>query len=202
MRRRYQWIGAAALVGLVYGSLPVELRTTPTPPPRQQPAVLTLEAVQALSELVTTKLVLHQEACLLTEGYLGELSVRWDGSGSVLLGPDLSQAQITERDEGRHTATIVLPEPRVLAATLDLDGGRLQAQFDGLWQLTPSERLQARQQAAVLAMAQGRLKDAVTSKQKVPARHTAEAAVSRLGQALNWTLIVRWNSPGPASPLR
>jgi hypothetical protein len=180
-------------LGLMYWMLPIELR--PAEPPKNHPtppAVLTLEAVQSLSQLATTKLFLHQEARIESEGWLGELTVRWDGTGSVLLGPDLARARIVDQDNDRRVATIILPQPTILAATLDLQNGWMTAAFDGLWQLTPSESLQSRQQAALLAQAQERLRQAVTPEQINTARTTAEAAVRGLGQSLQWDLQVQW----------
>ena len=173
--------------------LAVHLLRRDRPPPPQ--TLLTVEQVQSLATLVTTRITVHSELSVAVRGYLGELTVRWSGQGSVLLGPDLEQAAILCRDEVHRTATVILPEPRVLERTLDLRHGRIEGRFDGVWQAAPDPELLSRLQQRVLTRAQLALSDAVTDAHRAASRHVAGQAVQRLGESIGWIIDLQWQVP-------
>ena len=170
------------------------LRPAKSPPPPPGPS-LTIERIQSLSTLVTTRLTVHSELSLSVHGYLGDLTVRWSGPGSVLLGSDLSKARVIDRDDDRRTAVVLLPDPAILERTLDLKEGRLTSRFNGIWQAAPSEDLLGSMQQIVLARAQAALAQAASGDQCFTARQRTEEAVHRLADSIQWTLAIRWIPP-------
>ncbi|MDB5326002.1 MAG: hypothetical protein JWM57_1571 [Phycisphaerales bacterium] len=184
-------LAATTLVTL----LAVHLLRRDRPPPHPSDTVLTVEQIQSLATLVTTRITVHSELSVTVRGYLGELTVHWSGPGSVLLGPDLEKARIIHRDEARQTATVALPEPAVLERTLDLDHGRIDGRFDGIWQAAPDPDLLCTLQRRVLAGAQLALSDAITDEHRAASRHVAERAVQRLGESIGWIIDLQWQVP-------
>ena len=183
--------------------LAVHLLRRDRPPPPITNTVLTVEQVRSLATLVTTRVTVHSELSVSVRGYLGELTVRWSGPGSVLLGPDLERAAILHRDDIHRTATVVLPEPAILERTLDLRHGRIDGRFDGIWQAAPDPDLLSTLQQRVLAGAQLALSDAVTDEHRAASRHVAGQAVQQLGRSIGWTIDVQWQLPvsAPAAAL-
>lgn len=163
-------------------------RPSPSPPPS---ATLTIERVQSLGTLVTTRVTVHSQRRVRLDGLLGGLTTNWHGRGTVLLGPDLRRAEITDRDDARRTATVRLPEPAVLERTLDLTSGEWREEADGLWQFVCNDRLTAAEQQRLLHEAQNLLGDAITAAERATARDAAIAVVRELGQSLHWTLNVQ-----------
>ena len=171
------------------------LRPVKSPPPTPGPS-LTIERIQSLATLVTTRLTVHTELSLTVHGYLGDLTVDWSGPGSVLLGPDLCQASVVDRDDANRTATVILPQPKVFERTLDLAHGRLTGRFDGVWNAAPSAQLLTTMQQRVLALAQTSLAQSVTPELQTASKRAVERAVHRLGDSLGWTVEIRWLSSG------
>ena len=178
--------------------LSVHLLRRDRPPPHPSDTVLTVEQVRSLATLVTTRVTVHSELSISVRGYLGELTVRWSGPGSVLLGPDLEKTRIIHRDDAHRTATVVLPEPAILERTLDLGHGEIEGRFEGIWQASPDPDLLSTLQQRVLTKAQLELPEAVTDDHRAASRQTAEQAAQRLGESIGWIIDLQWQRPESA----
>jgi hypothetical protein len=98
----------------------------------------TIEQVQALSCLVTTRVDVADVVETHLEGYTGGMKAVLLIKGDFLLGVDLSQAKFESVNNGARTAELVLPQPRVTSPRLDHDKSKVFAvSQSGLWQIAP-----------------------------------------------------------------
>ncbi len=75
----------------------------------------TVERLQKLSHLVTTKVLIADVLVGEGEGHVGA----WLVKGDALLGVDLSRAKIIAKDDTARRATIQLPLPELLTSRVD-----------------------------------------------------------------------------------
>jgi hypothetical protein len=85
----------------------------------QKPTIIsmapTVEEIESLSELVTNRVYVAD----ILKGSNKDYEGIWAINGDALITIDLSQATISDKDEGAKTATITLPLPKVVSARVD-----------------------------------------------------------------------------------
>ncbi len=75
----------------------------------------TVEEIESLSELVTNRVYVAD----ILKGSNKDYEGIWAINGDALITIDLSQANISDKDEKTKTATITLPLPKVVSARVD-----------------------------------------------------------------------------------
>jgi hypothetical protein len=109
------------------GSDPTSYRTGPT-----------IEQVQALSCLVTTRVDVADVQETHLDGYTGGAQVAMLIKGDFLLGVDLSQARFESVNNAARTVVLVLPQPQITSPRLDHERTKVfRVNQSGLWQIAP-----------------------------------------------------------------
>src|SRR5438552_624809 len=101
---------------------------------------LTIEQIQPLSSLVTTRVEVADVVETTLGGYTGGIKVAILVKGDFLLGIDLSKARFEAVDREHRTATLVLPQPSVTSPRVDHSRTRVFGiSTSGLWQILPTD---------------------------------------------------------------
>jgi hypothetical protein len=156
----------------------------------------TIEQVQALSCLVTTRVDVADVVETHLDGYTGGVKAALLVKGDFLLGVDLSQVRFESADNAACTAVLLLPQPRVASPRLDHERTKVFAvSQSGLWQIAPGGG-----QTSGEVVDQG-YRDAqrfVAAACDDPAiiarsRQHAEQMLAAFFAAMGWKVSVRWN---------
>jgi hypothetical protein len=105
---------AAVLFALVVAILAI-LRLAPWKPPAIHSQGPTVERLEELRHLATARVYVSDVLTAEGDGHRGA----WLIKGDALIGTDLGQAQIIEKDEAAKRATVCLPPPTILQARVD-----------------------------------------------------------------------------------
>ena len=166
------------------GGEPVSLHTGPT-----------IEQVQALACLVTTRVDVADVQDTRLEGFTGTARAALLVKGDFLLGVDLSHARFESVNEVTHTAVLVLPQPKVTSPRLDHERTRVFAVLQtGLWQIAPGG---GQTSGEVVDRAYRDAQRFVAAASDDPAliarsRQQAVQVLSAFFQATRWNVVVRW----------
>jgi Protein of unknown function (DUF4230) len=118
MRRLLFWplllLLAVGLLGVCLGGRPDALETS-----IEGRRTLLISSIAEMAELVTLKVPVSTVLTSELAGYVGGVRCVVVVNGDVELGVDLEQARLEDIDAEAHTATIVLPQPKVRHARLD-----------------------------------------------------------------------------------
>jgi len=157
---------------------------------------LTVERIQSLSSLVTTRVDVADVVETTIAGYTGSVKVAILIKGDFLLGTDLSAARFEQVDAARRTATLVLPGPSVASPRVDHARTRIVSiSTKGLWQIVPGDDDRAAVVNGAYAHAQRIVADAATGAAVVDrARRQAESVLRAFFDALGWTVAIRWDA--------
>ena len=155
----------------------------------------TIEQIQRLAALVTTKVDIADVQVTTAQGYVGSLKVAVVVKGDLLLGVDLNQAKLERVDTKARTAVLVLPQPQVTSPRLDHERTRL---FDisahGLWMLVPGEAGRTTLINRAYADAQQLVSQAAGDPELLGrSRRQAEQVLGSFFSAAGWTVSIRWN---------
>ena len=160
-------------------------------------AGLTIEQVQALSCLVTTRVEVADVQETRLDGYTGSVKAALLLRGDFLLGVDLAQAKFESVNETARTATLVLPQPHVASPRLDHERTRVFAVLQtGLWQIAPGG---GQTSGEVVDRAYRDAQRFVAAAADDPAmiarsRQQAEQVLAAFFKATGWTVTVKWQS--------
>ena len=160
-------------------------------------AGLTIEQVQALSCLVTTRVEVADVQETRLDGYTGSVKAALLLRGDFLLGVDLSQAKFESVNETARTATLILPQPQVTSPRLDHERTRVFAVLQtGLWQIALGG---GQTSGEVVDRAYRDTQRFVAAAADDPAmigrsRQQAESVLAAFFKATGWKVSVRWES--------
>ena len=180
------------LAGLLIGlNVAIRLESTGGPSSTHIP---TLQEIQALSTLLTSRIEMADVSVTRLDGYLGGVEAALLVRGHVDLGVDLEQAELVDVDADQKTATLRLPEVSVISATIDHAHTRIVAlSYRGVWQVNPQPMPAQRAIEQSLAGTQALLTDTGDDPaHRKRAQAKAEAVATAWARSLGWTLTVRW----------
>lgn len=181
------------LVGIGCGLL-LGGRLNPPHALNSQHVAPTIEQVQALASLVTTRVDVSDIQETEIQGHAGGIRAALLVKGDFLLGVDLSKAKFDSIDVQTHQAVLVLPQPRVSSPRLDHTRTRLFAVCEsGLWQIVPGDRADTAVVNAAYRDAQQLVTQVSTHADLLDrSRRQAEQVLRCFFEALGWTVTVRW----------
>src|SRR5688500_7107621 len=168
------------VLGVVLGWLSAKRQVTSPAVPIPPHAAPTLEQIRSLALLTTVRVDVADVRLTTLDGYTGGVRVAAVIKGDFQLSADLSRAQLESVNDHRRTATLVLPEPRVISPRLDHQRTKLFAMNSyGLWQITPGEGPYAEAVNQTYAEAQASVEAAAANAEAMHrARAQAEAVLS------------------------
>jgi hypothetical protein len=160
----------------------------------------TLQRLERLSHLVTTRVLIADVLVGEGEGFRGA----WLIKGDTLLGVNLGRAQITAKDEAVRRATICLPAPEVLQARVDHQRTRTWEVRKTSW--APWSGDPDRLRDSVMREAQRLVAHAAGSAETLAqAKLTAETLIRGFYEEVGWQVQVTWaeaqaDAAQPAEP--
>ncbi len=116
-----------------------QMKQRPAPAPTNSTqAGPTIEQVQALASLVTSRVEVSDVVVTRLSGYTGGVEAAVLLRGDFELGVDLSAARFASLDTAHHSAVLVLPQPRASQPRVDHRRSRIVAvREEGLWKIVP-----------------------------------------------------------------
>lgn len=162
-------------------------------PPLAAPVVVsqgpTVDRLQRLSHLVTTKVLISDVLVAEGEGHAGSWLVKGDG----LLGVDLRRAKIVAKDDVTHRATIRLPLPELLQSRVDHERTRCWQVRKTAWLPWSGDGDKLRDQ--VMLEAQKLVATAAQSQEFVSqSKLSAEAIIAAFYAEVGWHVAVEWGN--------
>jgi hypothetical protein len=159
-------------------------RATPTVVQSQGP---TIERLQRLSHLVTTRVCVADVLVGEGEGCRGAWLIR----GDALVGVNLGRARITEKAEVTKQATIVLPLPEILQPRVDHTRTKTWEVRRMAWM--PWSADQDKLRDSVMLQAQQLVAQAAGSAESIQqAKMAAEAIIGNFYAEVGWHVRVEW----------
>jgi hypothetical protein len=183
-------LAAAGLVAA--GLVAAGWRPAVPPPPAEAPVVVsqgpTVERLERLAQLVSMRVCVADVLTAEGEGHRGAWLVRGDG----LIGVDLAQARIVEKDNQSCQATVLLPLPRVLLARVDHQRTKTWEVRRTTW--VPWRGDQDALRDSVMLHAQRMVAEAAGSEEHLAqARLGAEAVIRAFYEEVGWRVRVVWD---------
>jgi hypothetical protein len=175
----------------------------PPPSPRIQfiqPPVIqsqgpTVERLEQLSHLVTTRVLVADVLVGEGNGCKGAWLIR----GDAIIAVNLGQAAVVEKNETTKRATIRLPLPEVLQARVDHERTQIWELRTTTWILWAADKDSLRD--AVVAHAQRLVSQAAGSPENIQqAKAAAESAIRGLYAEVGWQVSIAWGSPPTDTP--
>ena len=155
----------------------------------------TIEQVQALSCLVTTRVDVADVVETHLDGYTGGVKAAILVKGDFLLGVDLSRAKFESVSSSSRTAVLVLPQPQVTSPRLDHERTKVFAvSQSGLWQIAPGGGQTSGEVVDRGYRDAQRIVAAACNDQQFIARsrQQAEQVLKAFFQAVDWRVTVKW----------
>lgn len=158
---------------------------------------ITIEQVQALSMLVTTRVDVADVVEARLEGRTGTIKAALLVKGDFLLGTDLSRARFESIDVAASRAVLVLAQPRVASPRLDHERTKVFAVTEtGLWMITPGDDHTT---AVVVERAYQQAQRYISEATNDPSlaargRQQAETVLDAFFRPLGWTVTIRWTN--------
>jgi len=183
-------VGLAALTASLAWALALLHSPSPPPPVAIYSQGPTIERLERLSQLVTIRV--HVADVLVGEGE--GCRGAWLIKGDALVGVNLGQARITEKDEATKQARIVLPAPEVLQPRVNHERTRTWQVSRMAW--LPWNADQDRLRDAVMLQAQQLVAHAAASSDNLQqAKTAAEAIITAFYREVGWQVTVSWANP-------
>ena len=179
---------SAVLMGLwTYGVPFPHAKTTPEPLPPS------IAQIQSMSDLATTRVHISDVFEHADDSYKG----RWSLHGDVILGVDLSTAQLITQPEKRH-ATLILAAPHLVSAKVDHERSQeLSVKSISWWPFSSSESLKeevwrlADRRLQLLGQEPGYMQQA---------RLQAEHVLTKLFDGAGWRVDFQWREAAAPEP--
>jgi hypothetical protein len=156
----------------------------------------TIEQIQALSQLVTTRVDVADVLETRLDGYTGGAQVAMLIKGDFLLGVDLSQAKFDSLNTEARTVVLVLPQPQVTSPRLDHERTMVfRVLQTGLWQIAPGggqtsgDVIDRGYRDAQRFVADACNDPAIIAR----SREQAQSVISAFSKAIGWEVTLRWN---------
>ena len=170
-------------------------------PPRITSTGPTIVQLERLQYLVSTRV--HVADVLVGESRWLEGS--WIIQGDALLAVDMAKAEIKNRDDGKKTAVIVLPQPAVLSARVNHEKTQAWDIKSRSWIPLAGSVLGDRTAMEKQAMLQAQQlveRAAGSDEHKATARQGVEGMLAEFYQAVGWRVSVQWKQWNPGSVCR
>lgn len=159
--------------------------------------------IQSAGDLVTLRVpsaswVEQEETSNISVPYAGEVTTRsvkviYLAQGSCLLATDLKKITVRDVDDQARTATLVLPQPRVIESTVDAKRSRLMSIDSGRLENLSRSDLQKKAIDKVYEQAQSKIRETGESEEiRHMARQNAETVLRGLMQPMGWTVKFEW----------
>lgn len=158
-------------------------------------AGITIEQVQALSMLVTTRVEVADVQEVRLSGYTGSTHVAVLVKGDLLLGTDLGSAKLDNVNQEKRTATLILPKPAVRSPRLDHQRTRVfNISETGLWLIAPGGNdVSALVLERAYALGQRHVAKAGHDRGLIErSKRQAEQVLATFFGVLGWQVEVRW----------
>jgi len=147
----------------------------------------TIERLERLSHLVTSRVYVVDVLIGEGEGYRGAWLIR----GDALIAVKLAQATLVGKDETAKQATIRLPQPEILQARVDHERTRTWEVSRMTW--LPWHADQDKLRDAVMLQAQRLVSQAAGSNENIEqAKKATEAIIRALYEQVGWEVKVVW----------
>jgi hypothetical protein len=158
------------------------------------PPVVTVEQLQSLAHLLTTRVTVSDVLETRLDGWTGGIRAALLVHGDFIVSIDLSRAEFEQMDHGARSAILVLPQPQVSRPRLDHDRTRLFAvTWHGLWQVGLDQGRQSDLVNRSYAQAQEQIAVSSGHPQWLGhARRQAEQVLGSFFDALGWEITLRW----------
>jgi hypothetical protein len=156
----------------------------------------TVQQIQQLSTLVTTRVETADVQETSVEGYTGSMRVALLVKGDFLLGVNLAQAHFESVDHETLSAVLTLPAPQVTSPRVDHQRTRLfEITNEGLWAMVPTDAGRSK----VVERAYEQAQQSVTTLASDPllidrSRRQAEQVICAFFQALGWSVRICWQA--------
>ena len=148
----------------------------------------TLEKLERLAHLVTTRVYV---ADVLT-GSDGRFCGAWLIKGDAIIGVDMRQAHIQERNEVARTAIIEIPRPKVLQSRVDHERTKTWQVARKSWRRWGGNPDSLRDE--VMLQAQKLVAQAAESDENIAqARTSTEAVIQNFYQEVGWQVRIAWD---------
>jgi len=152
----------------------------------------TVERLERLADLVTTRVYVADVLTAEAEGHRGAWLIRGDG----LLAVNLARATITAKDEEARQAVIRLPQPEVLQARVDHTRTRTWEVRKTTW--VPWGGDQDKLRDSVMLHAQRLVAHAAGSPENLRlAKAAAEAMIRGFYEEFGWRVRILWEGDSP-----
>ena len=184
------------IVLVVAGSVFSALRA-PHADPEFSHAGPTLESVRALSSLVTTKMTLADAIISQISGFTGSMSAVLVIRGDALIGIDMQQARISDKDDNTRSLVLILPQPAVIQARVDHQRTRVFAlDRHGFWMLMRLDDVTKQLVDQGMREAQQTIEKAASEPANMAtAREHAQQVLAAFANSAGWQLEIRWEVP-------
>jgi hypothetical protein len=182
------------ICGTVGGLILANLDRLGRGPRSPDPPVVTVEQLQSLAHLLTTRVTVSDVLETRLQGWTGGIRAALLVHGDFIVSIDLSRAEFEQMDHGARSAILVLPQPQVSRPRLDHDRTRLfTVTWHGLWQVGLDQGRQSDLVNRSYAQAQERIADSSDHPQWLEhARRQAEQVLGSFFDALGWEITLRW----------
>jgi hypothetical protein len=155
----------------------------------------TVEKLERLSQLVALRIEVADILVAQGNGCRGVWLLKGDSHLSV----DMGQAKIADKHDDTKQATIILPEPQILAPRIDHSRTRTWSVERVAW--LPWNADQDALRDAVYAEGQKLVAHTAASPENIKtAKMTAETILKSLYAEVGWTLVVKWPNEAADSP--
>jgi hypothetical protein len=152
----------------------------------------TIERLERLAQLITTRVYVADVLTADGEGYQGA----WLIKGDALIGLDLGRAVVADRDDDCRQAVLRLPPPAVLQSRVDHERTRTWEVRKTTW--VPWSGNQDALRDAVMYQAQKLVAHAAGSQENLRhARTRAEVVIGGFYAAIGWRVEIRWQDATP-----
>ena len=169
-------------------SLGIWLGSREHPPPQVRSMAPTVTQLERIGELAATRVHVTDVLSAEGEGYRGS----WLIKGDALLSLDVSKATIVRVNTETRTATIRLPQPRVVSARVDHDKTKIWSVEKTTW-LPWKWGDQGVLRDAAMYHAQQLIESAAASERNLTlARSQTELIIHRMYDLVDWKIDVDW----------
>ena len=176
--------------GLLVFGLPYLHFDYPAPPVVVKSQGPTVERLERLSHLVTSRVYVADVLVGEGEGCRGAWLIR----GDALIAVNLNRARITEKVEDARTATILLPPPDVLQPRVDHERTKTWEVRRMVWLPCNADGDKLRDE--VMLQAQRLVTQAAGSKENIEqAKRATEAIIRAFYEEVGWHVAVAWEGP-------
>lgn len=151
----------------------------------------TVKEIQAMSELVTTKVYISD----ILEGNNKDYEGIWAINGDALITINLSKVTLTEVDENKKVATITLPLPQVSSARVDHERSRAGTITGKRIAILRNPKNRAKMVDDAMLEAQKLIKEAASKPEIIQnAKQQATLILENLYLKVGWKVIIRWQN--------